>query len=211
MRMTPALQKRALRTNTRLMWAFAVLFAIPMVAFLALGVFLEDDRATMLSFSIPYAAIIAFMVVYTYAWIPRRLRQLAVAYGDGTYTFTEWFRTTTLTPSDVARVATVQHMAAGNAPVTHHLILAGHTRRLIHLVGYMWEIEQLRALAADLGGRGIPIVNLPQPITLPQLRHIDVRFVPWWQAHAALLALLLGLGAAVFLVGILAVVVLVVV
>ncbi|MGN7701838.1 hypothetical protein [Cellulosimicrobium sp. 22601] len=134
------------------------------------------------------------MIPLTYALARRMVDRARIVLGDGTYTVHGWGRSKRFTVADVDRVVTVDHMAFGAAGATHHLIVVGPTKRLLLLVGQMWDRDQLSTVALDLARRGVPLTPWHQPVTPVQLRAFDRRLVPWPQAHPVALALLVGIG-----------------
>lgn len=120
-----------------------------------------------------------------------------VVYGDGRYESTFSWRTTRFAAHDAERVVTIDRMAIGATPMTHHLIVVGPAKRLLMLVGHMWSTDQLGALANDLAARGVPMTSLRETITPKQLRTMDRRLMPWWQAHPVGLGFLMLGGALV--------------
>jgi hypothetical protein len=150
--------------------------------------------------AIAYLCVALAMVPLTYVLARRTAERSRIVLGDGTYTVHGWGRPKRFAVPDVERVVTVDRMALGGTGPTHHLVVVGHARRLVLLVGRMWDREQLSQVALDLERRGVPLTPVHQPVTPAQLRALDRRLVPWWQAHPVALGLLVGLG--VLLVGV---------
>ncbi|KRC39074.1 hypothetical protein ASE27_10940 [Oerskovia sp. Root918] len=154
-----------------------------------------------------YLCLVLAMVPLVYFLARRMADRSRVTFGDGSVTMQGWGRPKRFTVADVERVVTIDQMGfMGTAP-THHLVVVGPRKRLLLLVGQMWDREQLSALALDLAHRGVPLTPIHQPVTPAQLRTLDPRLVPWRQAHPVALSLLVVLGVLLVLVAVFVVVV----
>lgn len=184
--MTPEARTRVIRMNVTLACVFATLVCgLPAILQAVIGHWGLSAAFLMLGLA---------MVLFTYALAARTASRSRIAFGDGTYTVGGAFGSRRFTVADVARAVTVDHMSLGRAQATHHLIVAGHRTRLLHLVGQMWDTDQLSALALDLSHRGVPLTPFHHRITAAQLRAHDRRLVPAWQARPMAFALLIALG-----------------
>lgn len=190
--LSDAAKRQVLRAN---MTYVAIL--VPLLAVSAVSTAIGTRTAV---FSFAYLALVLAMVPTTYVLARRMVDRARIVLGDGTYTVQGWGRPKRFTVADVERVVTVDSMGFAGTTPTHHLIVVGPTRRLLLLVGQMWDREQLSALALDLAHRGVPLTPFHHPVTPAQLRALDPRLVPWRQAHPVALGLLVGLGVLLFLV-----------
>ncbi|QCB92703.1 hypothetical protein [Cellulomonas shaoxiangyii] len=128
------------------------------------------------------------LVAATAASAVRAADRSRLAFGDGTYTVLGSGRPRRFTAAQVSTAALVTHMSLG-AGATHHLIVAGPTKPLVHLVGQMWDHAQLTAMAQDLAANGVPITSVTEPITPRALRTRDARLMAGWRARPRLTAL----------------------
>ncbi|MGN6239068.1 MAG: hypothetical protein ACTHNI_04930 [Cellulosimicrobium cellulans] len=201
--MGDAAKRQVLRSNMALISILA-----PLVGLAQLPAAITSGN---LALAVGFLAFALAMIPLTYAIGRRMVDRARIVLGDGTYTVHGWGRTKRFTVADVDRVVTVDRMAFGMAGATHHLIVLGPTKRLLLLVGQMWDRDQLSTLALDLARRGVPLTPWHQPVTPAQLRAFDRRLVPWPQAHPVALALLVGLGTLLVLVVLFVVVVAIIV
>lgn len=200
-------KRRVLRVNMTYVAIFVPLLGLSAVLLLWSTAIVTSTSTWGVALAIGLLCLVLAMVPATYVLARRLADRSCVTFGDGTVTAQGWGRPKRFTVADVERVVTVDSMGfAGTAP-THHLFVVGPTKRLLVLVGQMWDREQLSALALDLAHRGVPLTPIHQPITPVQLRALDPRLVPWAQAHPVALGLLVGLGVLVVLVAVLVVVV----
>ncbi|MEV7962597.1 hypothetical protein [Oerskovia paurometabola] len=185
-------KRRMVRTNLMLIGILAPLLGLNAVTL----------AITTRSIALPlvFLGLVLAMIPLTYALARQVADKSRVTFGDGTLTVQGWGRSKTFTVEDMERVVTIDSMGFAGAAPTHHLVVVGPRKRLLLLVGQMWDREQLSALALDLAGRGVPL-------TPTQLRALDPRLVPWRQAHPVAVSLLVGLGVLLVLVTLFVVVV----
>ncbi|WP_029088404.1 hypothetical protein [Brevibacterium album] len=195
------------RTNIQLVWLMVPLLALQggMLGVLGLLSSTSSARGGLPAGSIlgmgAIAVVIVLVILYAHLAIPAMAARQRIVFGDGTYTFTGWFRTVRLRAEEISRAAAIGHVRLGAAQPTHHLVLAGPRRRLLILVGQMWDIGQLGALANDMADRGVPLISLLRPFSPAQLRSFDPRLMPWRQARPFAFASLLATGLIVLAVG----------
>lgn len=192
--MTEERRRAVVRANFRALWVFLPLLALPGVMLVLQTVLSRSPSAAGFVFFGLNAMVMGLLLVFAYVWIPRRAEQQRIVFGEGRYAVTTWFGTSRFAASDVAGVVAVDRLSLGGVPPAHHLVLAGHRRRLLLLAGHMWDVEQLRALADDLAARGVPFAHLDRPVAPHELRAMDPRLMPWRQARPIAFALLLVLG-----------------
>lgn len=185
-------KRRVVRTN--------MTFVAILVPLLGLSAFTTLVTTRSVGLALTYLCLVLAMVPLTYVLARRLADRSRIAFGDGTVTVQGWGQPKRFTVADMERVVTIDSMGfAGTAP-THHLVVVGPHKRLILLVGQMWDRAQLSALALDLAGHGVPLTPIHEPLTPVQARALDPRLVPWRQAHPVSLGLLVGLGVLVLLV-----------
>lgn len=185
-------KRRMVRTNLMLIGILAPLLGLNAVTL----------AITTRSIALPlvFLGLVLAMIPLTYALARQVADKSRVTFGDGTLTVQGWGRSKTFTVEDMERVVTIDSMGFAGAAPTHHLVVVGPRKRLLLLVGQMWDREQLSALALELAGRGVPLTPIRQPVTPTQLRALDPRLVPWRQAHPVAVSLLVGLGVLLVLV-----------
>ena len=200
LRLSPETQRRAVALNMRQSWISLGMLA-PLLLILTVLFSLQDF---WLGFG--YGALIIVLLggsVPLSIWLARKsMRETYIRFGDGWIEHKWMFRTRRFAAAEATSVVTVDRMSFGgfSGPPTHHLIVTGHDRRLLILVGQMWSTQQLTAIMQDLSSRGVPWMSVPELVTPPQLRQRDPRLVPWWQAHPVALALLIAGGVFVFVI-----------
>ncbi|KZM78995.1 hypothetical protein A0J59_01995 [Cellulosimicrobium sp. I38E] len=190
--MSDAAKRQVLRSNMTLISILA-----PLVGLAQLPAAITGGNMAL---AVGFLVFALSMIPLTYAIARRMVDRARIVLGDGTYTVHGWGRPKRFTVTDVDRVVTVDRMAFGMAGATHHLIVLGPTKRLLLLVGQMWDRDQLSTVALDLARRGVQLTPWHQPVTPAQLRAFDRRLVPWPQAHPVALGLLVGLGTLLVLV-----------
>lgn len=201
LRLSPETQRRAIALNMRQSW-FSLAMLAPILLSLVV-IFSLQDFWIGLGYGLLVVVLIGGSVPLS-IWLARTsMRETYIRFGDGWIEHKWMFRTRRFAAAEATSVVTVDQMSFGGfsgAP-THHLIVTGRDRRLLILVGQMWDTQQLTAIMQDLASRGVPWISVPEPVTPAQLRARDPRLVPWWQAHPVALALLIaGATFAVFIV-----------
>lgn len=206
LRLSPEAQRRAVALNARQAW-LGIGIQAPLL--LALTVIFSIQNVWL---GLGYGVLIVVLVgagIPLSIWFARKsMRETYIRFGDGWIEHKWMFRTRRFAAAEATSVVTVDQMSFGGlagAP-THHLIVTGQDRRLLLLVGQMWDTQQLSAVMHDLASRGVPWFSVPEPVTPAQLRERDPRLVPWWQAHPIALALLVA-GAAFSIIIVLVVIV----
>ncbi|WP_136519993.1 hypothetical protein [Cellulomonas telluris] len=178
--LTPEARRRVIRTNVPPAVVPGLLLGLGLGGFLLLaGRTAQGLVHVLLGVVLTVLAVVLSIV---------RARRSRIVFGDGTYTVWSFRGDRRFTASDVAAVAMVTDMPMG-AVTGHHLVLAGRSGPLVHLVGAMWDQAQLTSLAHDLASRGVPVTPFPHRITPAQLRAVDPRFVAAWRARPGVTAL----------------------
>lgn len=199
LRLSPEAQRRAVALNARQAW-ISIGMQIPIM--LALVVIFSIQNVWL---ALGYGILVSVLVIGGIPfsiWLAKKaMRETYIRFGDGWIEHHWMFRTRRFAATEATSVVTVNHMSFGGfagAP-THHLIVTGHDRRLLLLVGQMWTQQQLTAIMQDLASRGVPWFSVPEPVTPAQLRERDPRLVPWWQAHPIALGLIIAGALLVFI------------
>jgi len=188
-RLSPEAKSRVLRLNFIFGGVFVLLFAGQAVLY-----FVAKSPATGAAF----IALAVFLGVGTVVLTRRFVDRSLVRFGNGVYEVWWIFRVDRFTSADALQVVTANNVALGLAPGAPLLIVAGATKRLTILTGQMWSTDQLGALATDLAARGTQLLSYPQRLSASQLRTMDRRWMPFWQAHPIAVGLFIGLGVLVF-------------
>lgn len=192
MRMDPQAKKRTFRMNmVALGFSSIGLVFVGLSQTLLGSIGSSSTRGLHLVLGISSLVLAVVLGALAVVLVRREADAARIVYGDGRYESTYAWRTTRFAAQDVERVVTIDRMALGATPSTHHLIVVGPAKRLLMLVGHMWSTDQLGALANDLAARGVPMTSLRETITPKQLRTMDRRLMPWWQAHPVALGLLI--------------------
>jgi hypothetical protein len=196
MRMDPRAKKRLFRMNMVALGFSCFGLVFVGVSQTLLGLLGPDPTWTgHLVLGVSSLALAVVLGVLAAVLLRREADSARILHGDGRYESKYSWRTTRFVAQDAESVVTIDRMALGATPQTHHLIVVGPTKRLLMLVGHMWSTEQLGALANDLAAHGVPMTSLRETITPKQLRAMDRRLMPWWQAHPVGLGLLMVAGA----------------
>lgn len=190
--LTDSAKRQVVRKNL----TFTVIL-VPLFAMNAFTVWVTT-RNTMLALAFVLLALVAVPLVYVVA--RRTADRSRVVFGDSYVAGHGWGRREIRTVAAMESVVTVCQMGFMGAMPTHHLIVLGPQKRLLLLVGQMWDREQLSALALDLVSRGVSLVAIAQSTTPRQLRALDHRLIPWRQAHPIGVLLLTVLGVLLVLV-----------
>lgn len=131
-----------------------------------------------------YAALIVATVVAALV----RVRRTRIEYGDGRYRTVTLTRTREFTASDIRAVHTFSALRQGRIPRPALLIEGVDGGRLLRMTGYLWETEQLTALARDLADHDVPLVVTHMPVSISEVRSRYPRLVTWIEANPALAA-----------------------
>ncbi|QCB93598.1 hypothetical protein [Cellulomonas shaoxiangyii] len=192
--LTPDAHRRVVRTNVVGAVPYALLLAVP-----ASSTAMLTGRGWLAAAAVALAVALVAATAVSAARMARRSR---LVFGDGTYAVVGGGRARRFTAAQVTTAAMVTHMSLG-AGATHHLIVAGAAKPLVHLVGQVWDRQQLTALAHDLAARGVPVASVIEPITPRALRSRDPRLMAAWRARpllTALVAAAVGVAVAVVVI-----------
>ncbi|MDH6180142.1 hypothetical protein M2152_000324 [Microbacteriaceae bacterium SG_E_30_P1] len=124
----------------------------------------------------------------------RNASRALLRFGDGTYELRQTPGGKNFSAADVDQVVALGNARFAMWPGAPMLLIVGPTKRLCLLTGYLWNTEQLDAVARDLGNRGVTLVDKPEALTGAQLRGIDKRWISFWEAHPIAIGLTAGLA-----------------
>lgn len=180
------LTDEARRTVMKANVGLAVLFAACIVGPVA-GLQFALGRPAL---ALPFLALAVSMVAGTAALARRFAHRTRIEFGDGVYRVGGLRGVREYAAHQISRAIWVHRMRLGSAPATQHLFVLGPKRRITVLVGQMFSVEQMHALATDLYTHRVEVITITEPTTSARLRGTDPRVMPWWQAHPVIFALL---------------------
>ena len=128
----------------------------------------------------------------------RAAKRSLLRFGDGNYEARQGFTTRKFGIADVHQIVVLRSARFWPWPGAPMTFIVGPTKRLTTLSGFLWNADQLDAVAQDIAGRGVPLVDHPETLTAAQLRRIDRRWITWWEAHP--IAIGAGAGLAIVII-----------